>query len=158
MRLLDWAAVAGRDIDIALLVAQRRRRRRGQRASTCWRRRAGPAWSPIADPPCFTHDLYRDAILDGMPAATARRSISPSAAPCKPDRRPGRAARIAAHLLRAGPDAQHDAIDYSLQAAREATARLGHDDACAHYLRALPLLEDGDPQTIGVLLELAAAA
>ena len=39
------------------------------------------------------------------------------------------------------PLAQRHAPDYSILAAREATARLGHEDACAHYLRALAVIE-----------------
>ncbi|HEY2195417.1 MAG TPA: hypothetical protein VGH76_24380, partial [Actinomycetospora sp.] len=39
----------------------------------------------------------------------------------------------------------------------QATARLGHDDACTHYLCALTLLDDADPARGTVLLDLAAA-
>ena len=49
-------------------------------------------------------------------------------------------------------------MEYSLQAARDATARLGHADACEHYVRALPLLEGADAdRRSDVLIELAAA-
>ena len=53
-------------------------------------------------------------------------------------------------------------MEYSILAAREATARLGHDDACAHYLRALHVMDEhrhrhrSGPQH-ELLLELAAA-
>jgi len=56
---------------------------------------------------------------------------------------------------------RQDALDYSLLAAREATARLGHEDACAYYLRALDIIADrgtsGAGQRIEILLELAAS-
>ena len=90
--------------------------------------------------PRFTHDLYRETILDGLTAST-RTAINLAVGRAL-QARSGPAARIAAHLLAAGAPAQHDAIEYSLLAAREATARLGHDDACAHYLRALQLLDE----------------
>jgi hypothetical protein len=69
--------------------------------------------------------------------------------------RPGPAARIAAHLSAAGQRARPEALDYSLRAAREATARLGHEEACAHYLRALKLAElTGNADCTEILLEL----
>ena len=72
--------------------------------------------------------------------------------------RPGGAARVAAHLLAAGAPAQREAVEYSLQAARDATARLGHADACGHYLRALQLIDEhDDPARSAVLIELAGA-
>ena len=40
-------------------------------------------------------------------------------------------------------------MEYSLLAAREATARLGHDDACAHYLRALDISPNAARPTPG---------
>lgn len=71
------------------------------------------------------------------------------------------AAQIAAHFLAAGPAARQEAIDYSIRAAREATARLGHDQACAHYHHALQLIGadagDRDQERCSLLLELAAA-
>ena len=52
-------------------------------------------------------------------------------------------------------------MDYSILAAREATARLGHDDACAHYLQALRIMDEHDLGGLvaraELLLELAAA-
>ena len=110
-------------------------------------------------PPTFTHDLYRETILDGL-NSTARAAINLSVGRAL-QARPGAAARVAAHLLAAGPQARPDALEYSLLAAREATARLGHEDACAHYLRALdistprpaPPARSGS----GILLELAAS-
>jgi len=153
-RLLDWAAVAGRDIDVGLIVAAGAADGQASALDLLGAaRRAGMVTG--ADGLRFTHDLYREAIVAGQPAAvnsginlTLGRSLQA---------RSGGAAQIAAHLLRAGPEVQAEALDYSLRAAREATARLGHDDACGHYQRALALLDDADPRRAGILLELAAA-
>jgi len=154
-RLLDWAAVAGRDLDIPLLVAGGA----VDDEATAVRLLAHARAAGIVtadDPPRFTHDLFRDAILDGQ-AAHGTASINLAIGRALQQRsRPADAARIAAHLLASGPIARADAAEYSIRAAREATARLGHDDACAHYLRALALMA-GDPRRVGVLLELAAA-
>jgi tetratricopeptide (TPR) repeat protein len=109
--------------------------------------------------PRFTHDLYREAIIEGL-STTARTAINLSVGRAL-QARSDPAARVAAHLLAAGPQARQDALDYSLLAAREATARLGHEDACAYYLRALDIISDrgtsGAGERIEILLELAAA-
>jgi len=155
-RLLDWAAVDGRDIDVPLLVAAGAVPDEPTGFALLGpARRAGIV--TVDDPPRFTHDLFRDAILDAMPepVAAARNLAFGRALQARSSH--GDAARIAAHLLAAGTSARDDAVDVSVRAAREATARLGHDDACAHYLRALPLLDDGDPRRLELLLELAAA-
>src|SRR4029077_5719669 len=59
------------------------------------------------------------------------------------------------------PQARPDALEYSLLAAREATARLGHEDACGHYLRALDIVSERGPsgaaERTEILLELAAS-
>ena len=155
-RLLDWAAVAGRDIDVTLLVhagaASDEPTGFGLLVPA---RRAGIVTTD--DPPRFTHDLFRDAVLDAMPQPAAETRNLAIARALQARSGPGDAARIAAHLLAAGPSAREDAVEFSVRAARDATARLGHDDACAHYLRALPLLDDGDPRRVELLLELAAA-
>lgn len=155
-RLLDWAAVAGRDIDIALLVASGAVEDEGTGSELLARaRRAGIVTAD--DPPRFTHDLFRDAVLDAAPpAAAAARNLAIGRA-LQARSSPGDAARIAAHLLAAGPSARDDAVEFSIRAAREATARLGHDDACAHCLRALPLLDGRDARHTELLLVLAAA-
>lgn len=90
--------------------------------------------------PRFTHDLYRETILDGLSTA-ARATINLSVGRAL-QARSGPAARVAAYLLAAGAQAQQAALEYSLRAAREATARLGHEDACAYYLRALQIIEE----------------
>jgi AAA ATPase domain len=160
VRLLEWAAVAGRDIDPSLLaragVAPDEAAALGLLDEA---RRAGV----IAGTPelRFTHDLYRETILDGL-AAPTRAAVNLSVGRAL-QARSGPAARVAAHLLAAGAPAQPDALEYSLLAAREATAHLGHEDACAHYLRALQIIEErrASGGTVGerteILLELAAS-
>ena len=160
VRLLERAAVAGRDIDLSLLTQDvaapdeaaalgllDEARRAGVIAGTSELR--------------FTHDLYRETILDGLAAAT-RAAVNLSVGKAL-QARSGPAARVAAHLLAAGAQAQPDALEYSLLAAREATARLGHEDACAHYLRALQIIEERSASdgTAGerteILLQIAAS-
>ena len=160
VQLLEWAAVAGRDIDLSLLtqggVA-------GDEAAALGlldeARRAGVIAG--TSEPRFTHDLYRETILDGLSTAT-RAAINLSVGRAL-RARSGPAARVAAHFVAAGAQAQPDALEYSLLAAREATARLGHEDACAHYLRALQIIEERGASggTAGerteILLQLAAS-
>ena len=161
VRLLERAAVAGRDIDLGLLApgAAAGDAAAGEDAARGLldeARRAGVIAG--TSEPRFTHDLYRETILDGL-AASARAEINLSVGRAL-QARSGPAARVAAHLLAAGPQAQRDALEYSLLAAREATARLGHDDACAHYLRALQLAETAQASVTGrtgILLELGAS-
>ena len=159
VRVLEWAAVAGRDIDPSLLtqggVAPNEAEALGLLDEA---RRAGviAGTSELR----FTHDLYRETIVDGL-ATQARAAVNLSVGRAL-QARSGPAARVAAHLLAAGAPAQPDALEYSLLAAREATARLGHEDACAHYLRALQIIEDGGAsgaagERIEILLQLAAS-
>ena len=160
VRLLAWAAVAGRDIDFGLLmcggVAADEAAALGLLDEA---RHAGVIAGTSG--PRFTHDLYRETIVDGLSAA-ARAAVNLSVARAL-QARSGPAARVAAHLLAAGAPAQQDALKYSLLAAREATARLGHEDACAHYLRALQIIEErgasggGPGERTEILLQLAAA-
>jgi hypothetical protein len=160
VRLLEWAAVAGRDIDPSLLtqrgVAANRAEALGLLDEA---RRAGVIAG--ASELRFTHDLYRETILDGL-AAPARAAVNLSVGRAL-QARSGPAARVAAHLLAAGAPAQPDALEYSLLAAREATARLGHEDACAHYVRALQIIDDGGAsggaaaERTEILLQLAAS-
>ena len=160
VRLLEWAAVAGRDIDLGLLM----------QGGVAGGEAAAPGLLDEArhagviagsSEPRFTHDLYRETILDGLSTAT-RAAINLSVGRAL-RARSGPAARVAAHLLAAGAQARQDAVEYSLLAAREATARLGHEDACAHYLRALQIIEERGASggTAGerteILLQLAAS-
>ena len=149
VRLLEWAAVAGRDIDLSLLTQGATA---GDEAATRGLLDEARHAGVIAgtSEPRFTHDLYRETILDGLAAAT-RATVNLSVGRAL-QARSGPAARVAAHLLAAGAQAQQDALEYSLLAAREATARLGHEDACAHYLHALQIIE-GRGASGGVLGE-----
>jgi hypothetical protein len=153
-RLLDWAAVAGSNIDVDLLAAAGAADGHASALDLLdAARRAGMVTG--AEGLRFTHDLYREVIVAGQPAAlNAGINLALGRAL---QARSGSAAQIAAHLLRAGPEVQAEAVGYSLRAAREATARLGHDDACSHYQRALALLDHADPRSAEILPELAAA-
>ncbi len=113
----------------------------------------------------IAHDLFRDAILassppPGEPSCTrppGGRCWTWPAAPSVHDLSTvGGAARLAAHFMAAGPACADEARRYSVAAAREATARLGHDDAAVHYENALRLGPDGSAD-IELLLALAAA-
>jgi hypothetical protein len=157
VRLLERAAIAGRDIEVALAHGAAAGREAAALSLLDEARQAGVIAG--TSPPRFTHDLYRETIIDGL-STTARTAINLSVGRAL-QARSGPAARVAAHLLAAGPQARQDALEYSLLAAREATARLGHEDACAYYLRALDIIaERGTPGTgerIEILLELAAS-
>ena len=158
VRLLEWAAIAGRDVDVALLAHGAAAGYEDAVLSLLDEARQAGVIAGTS-PPRFTHDLYRETILDGL-SASARTAINLSVGRAL-QTRSGPAARVAAHLLAAGPQARQDAVEYSLIAAREATARLGHEDACAYYLRALDIISEcGTPDTgerIEILLELAAS-
>jgi len=150
VRLLERAAVAGRDIDLSLLALPRDEAAAAGLLDEA--RQAG-----VITGRSFSHDLYRETILDGLsPADRAALNLSVGRAL---QARPGPAARVAAHLVAAGAQARQDALEYSLRAARDATARLGHEDACAHYLRALQIVaEPGAPgRRTEILLQLAAS-
>jgi len=159
VRLLDWAAVAGRDIDIGLLVHAGATADQDEALDLLDdARRAGVVVGPRHEPR-FAHDLYRETILLGL-SESCRAELNLAVGRAL-QAWSGGTARIASHLLAAGPSARGQAIDYSIRAAREATARLGHDDACAHYLDALRLLDlgadDVNERRCQLLLELAAA-
>jgi tetratricopeptide (TPR) repeat protein len=160
VRLLGWAAVAARDIDVSLLTCGAVAADEAAALSLLEEAHQAGVITGTSEPR-FTHDLYRETILDGL-SAEARAAINLSVGRAL-QARPGPAARVAAHLLAAGAQARPDALKYSLLAAREATARLGHEDACAHYLRALQITEERDAsggmagERTEILLELAAS-
>ena len=115
----------------------------------------------------FAHDLYRETVLAGVaPARRANctgRSHAPSS-PCAGGADPaavGGAARLAAHFVAAGPGSAAESLHWSVEAAQEATLRLGHEDAARHYANALDLLRDTDrhgaARHVELLLGLAAA-
>jgi tetratricopeptide (TPR) repeat protein len=114
----------------------------------------------------FAHDLHRETVLAGIPAsrraerhaAVGRALVELSEGGTDPAA-VGGAARLAAHFVAAGRAAADQALHYCVLAAREATARLGHDDAARLYATALNVLPDaqaGD-RRIDLLLALAAA-
>jgi hypothetical protein len=158
-RLLDKAAVIGREVDVSLLT-QIGVDPGGIRELLDEALAAGVLAGTSAESR-FTHDLYRETILAGLP--TSERAATNLAVGRALLARPGGigAARIAGHLLAAGGGALREAMDCSILAAREATARLGHDDACAHYLQALRIMDEHDlggrVERAELLLELAAA-
>jgi hypothetical protein len=147
VHLLEWAAVAGRDVDVGLLAHGAAAGQEPAVLSLLDEARQSGVIAG-ASPPRFTHDLYRETILGGLGAATmAAINLSVGRAL---QARSGPAARVATHLLAAGPQARPDALEYSLLAAREATARLGHEDACAYYLRALDIISECDVSKHGI--------
>ena len=158
VRLLEWAAIAGRDIDAGLLAHGAVAGREPAVLSLLDEARQAGVIAGTS-PPRFAHDLYRETIIDGL-SVTARAAINLSVGRAL-QARSGPAARVAVHLLAAGPQARPDALEYSLLAAREATARLGHEDACGHYLRALDIVSERGPsgaaERTEILLELAAS-
>jgi tetratricopeptide (TPR) repeat protein len=158
VRLLEVAGVAGREIDRTLLTQAAAAADEAAVAELLDEaRHAGVVTGGLE--PRFTHDLFREAILDGL-SASRRAAINLSVGRAL-QARSGPAAQIAAHLLAAGAQAHQNALEYSLRAAREATARLGHDDACAFYLSALQIIEErgssGVAESTEILLQLAAA-
>ena len=102
VRLLDWAAVAGRDIDVGLLVAGGAAEDEATALDTLLpARHAGVVTE--RETLQFTHDLYREAIIEGQRADT-NTAINLALGRALASRsRPGGAARIAAHLLRGRP-------------------------------------------------------
>ena len=159
VRLLGWAAVAGRDVDPDLLTTAGAAAGKAQLLALLDEaRRAGVITTSGAEAR-FAHDLYRETILDGLSTSISE-DINFALADAL-QAGSSSAARVATHLLAAGPPARVAALDYSVLAAREATAHLGHEEACAHYHRALHLIDTIGERTAGdrieILLELAAA-
>jgi hypothetical protein len=85
----------------------------------------------------FRHALIREVLVHGLPGAERARLHARVAAAL--DGRPGTsAARLAHHWCRAAGDgAGERAAEWSVRAAREATAGFGFEAAAAHYARAL---------------------
>ncbi len=155
VRLLEWAAVAGREIDLDQLAVCV-----GSDPATVVDRLSAAVSAGVVlagETPRFTHDLYREALLDGMSAGTLAHAHMVVGRELRARGRPGTASQVAAHLAVAGPDARHEAVEASVLAADEATQRLGHDDACQHLERALTLLGDDAAERARLLLDLAGA-
>jgi predicted ATPase len=89
----------------------------------------------------FSHDLFRDVLYDGLPAA--RRSALHLSVAGLLERRTGvaaTAAEIAYHRSVAWPLGDRDrAVTALIEAAREATARTAFDEAAAHLSRAVEI-------------------
>ncbi len=153
VRLLEWAAVAGRDIDLSLLDGDGLPADETTAAGLLDEARL----AGVITASSFSHDLYRETILDGL--STPDRARLNLAVGRALQARPGPAARIAGHLVEAGPEAGAEALRYSLLAAQQATERLGHEDACTHYLRALKITGQHGRATMRheILLQLAAS-
>ena len=113
--------------------------------------------------PRFSHDLYRECVLEQIPAerrarlhAAVGHALHRMAGGGSDPAAIGGAARLAGHFVAAGPHAVAEALHWSVLAAEEATARLGHEDAAGHYTTALRLVPDDDPaRRISLLLRLA---
>ena len=94
VRLLEWAAIAGRDVDVALLAHGAAVGHELAALSLLDEARQAGVIAGTS-PPRFTHDLYRETILDGLSQPPGPRSTSPSAGRCRRDRvRPRESPRI----------------------------------------------------------------
>ena len=116
------------------------------------------------EPLAFAHDLFREVLTAAVPMAERARLHRTVATALASGRGP--AAEIAAHWFAAATagdlDAVADAVRHSVRAAAEASDRLADDDACAHYERALRVLQlvvppPPDLPRVDLVLGLAAA-
>ncbi|MBW3664729.1 MAG: AAA family ATPase [Actinobacteria bacterium] len=92
----------------------------------------------------FTHDLFRETIVSGMPTqqqvrlhlavGRALESLRDRGGSVHP-------AELASHFQAAATGATTEAVRYGIQAAEDATARMAFEEARAHYERVLALLE-----------------
>src|SRR5215475_4510751 len=137
--LLAVAAVAGQRFPIAMAAAIA-----GTATETAVRLADQAVRAAVLehdDPGCarFSHDLFREVLYDGLPAA--RRSELHLALAGRLERRAGAAAsaaEIAHHRSMAWPLGDRDrAIAALVEAGREATARTAFDEAAAHLRRAV---------------------
>ncbi|WP_433294186.1 ATP-binding protein [Pseudonocardia sp. CA-142604] len=115
----------------------------------------------------FVHDLYREVLLADCPStrlAGLHIAVGSALRESSPQVPTGdRLSRLAAHFVAAGrAELADEAVQYSELAAREATARLGHEDACRHYEEALQVIASFHPpvataRRANLLAELGAA-
>ncbi|BCJ27608.1 AAA family ATPase [Actinocatenispora sera] len=102
----------------------------------------------------FAHEIVRDAVYDGVPAAD-RAVLHARAGTVLADRGTDVAA-AARHLARAGPAYRARAAELARQAGDRAAGRLGYADATGWYERALALSGD-DTDRVSILLARAEA-
>jgi DNA-binding SARP family transcriptional activator len=101
----------------------------------------------------FAHALIRDALYEGMSASRRSRTHLRVAAVLESRSAPPRT--LAHHFTQAASAAEADkAIGYAVQAAADATAVLAHEEAAAHYFRALEVLRRHHPAAEERRLEL----
>jgi len=112
----------------------------------------------------FAHDLFREYAYDQLPAAERARlhlrigqalEASRAVGGALSDQ-PGPLAELARHFVLADP-ASAQAWEYSVAAAREATARLAYEEAVRHWEHAVAAADARPGGRVEVLLELAEA-
>jgi hypothetical protein len=103
----------------------------------------------------FSHDLFRDVLYDGLPAA--RRSALHLSVAGLLEQHAGpaaTAAEVAYHRSMAWPLGDRDrAVAALIEAAREATARTAFDEAAAHLRRAVDVAGDAMAVDLATLCE-----
>jgi tetratricopeptide (TPR) repeat protein len=93
----------------------------------------------------FTHSLIRETLYDDLTLAARvqlHRRVGEALEACYGASGEARAAELAHHFLQAAADGDPErAIDYAARAGAHATDLLAHEEAIAHYQRALHALE-----------------
>ncbi len=153
---LEAAAVVGREFEVDLLVRLLERpvtdqleQARAARIVEPRGRRAGRY--------AFAHAVFREVLYEGLPPG--RREQLHQRAGLALEEIAGAEAEaqlpaLARHFAEAGPEHLETARRYSLDAARQAAAKLAHADAAEYLERAVSLLPAGDPQGIPLRIEL----
>ncbi len=161
--VLTVAAAIGREFDLDLLERLNGRARGeieeaiGQAVENQVVAEAGRSPGRYA----FSHALVRETLyaeLTGPRRVEVHRRIGEALEALHADDREPPVSELAYHFIEAAPGGSASkAIEYAEQAARRATAQLAHEDAAAHYERALEVLElSGEPDP-GRRLELMLA-
>jgi tetratricopeptide (TPR) repeat protein len=107
--------------------------------------------APAQGPYRFSHDLFRETILAGLPSSrrtALHLAVGRVLESLLDEGRPVHPAELAAHFAAAGAAAAADAVRHGMLAAEDATSRLAFDEARGHYQRALAaveLLPEPDP-------------
>jgi hypothetical protein len=115
-------------------------------------------------PHVFAHDLFREVVLDAMPATARARlhlAVARSLQALDSHETPVAAAELAAHFVAAAAgglhEAEEDAVRYSQAAAEEAARCLAFEDAGDHLERALLALDLAESPSPAIRLELLLA-